>query len=512
MLLDGRPDVVGQRRRPPSRLAVAIACNPATPAPTMNTLAGVSVPAAVINMGNILGSVLGGQQHGVIAGHRGHRRQHVHALRPGDPGHQFEGEQGYPAAAKGSTALGSPSGSHRAMTIWPERNRPASSAPASGLAPAARIRRRTSAAKTSSREAAIRAPFSTYWLSGKPGGDAGAGLDDHLEARLHQGRARRPAPSPRDVRPGTFLWQLRQSWPDAVPSWIGFSERQRLCNYGIPATEVARKLIIMSQARRQKPLYRDSPLCHRWPATGGTSPSPSEGRGTGGFPGIAQIADPRLRVPLPRRRQVAKLHVSLLPAGAFSLVFGLTVGGFAPVPGHRGSRGGEFLRRRNHCELVMMKTYMAKAEEFEQKWLLVDATDKIVGRLASDIAMVLMGKHRPTYTPHVDTGDFVVVVNAEKVVFSGDKWDKKRVHVVHRLHRPAERDGPAPDGKTSRQDPRRSRPPDAAQEQAGREDALQAEDLRRRPSIRIKPKTPSPRNWESSNAARFPSPSGRGLG
>jgi large subunit ribosomal protein L13 len=73
-----------------------------------------------------------------------------------------------------------------------------------------------------------------------------------------------------------------------------------------------------------------------------------------------------------------------------------------------------------------MKTYVAKAEEFEQKWLLVDATDKIVGRLASDIAMVLMGKHRPTYTPHVDTGDFVVVVNAEKVVFSGDKWDKKQ--------------------------------------------------------------------------------------
>ena len=73
-----------------------------------------------------------------------------------------------------------------------------------------------------------------------------------------------------------------------------------------------------------------------------------------------------------------------------------------------------------------MKTYMAKAEQFENKWLLVDATDKIVGRLASDIATVLMGKHRPTYTPHVDTGDFVVVVNAEKIVFSGNKWDKKR--------------------------------------------------------------------------------------
>ncbi|HEV3004999.1 MAG TPA: 50S ribosomal protein L13 [Pirellulales bacterium] len=73
-----------------------------------------------------------------------------------------------------------------------------------------------------------------------------------------------------------------------------------------------------------------------------------------------------------------------------------------------------------------MKTYMAKPGEIEQKWWLVDATDKVVGRLASDIAMILMGKHRPTYTPHVDTGDYVVVVNAEKVAFTGKKWDQKR--------------------------------------------------------------------------------------
>lgn len=72
-----------------------------------------------------------------------------------------------------------------------------------------------------------------------------------------------------------------------------------------------------------------------------------------------------------------------------------------------------------------MKTYMAKPGEVEQKWWVVDATDKVVGRLASDIAMILMGKHRPTYTPHVDTGDFVVVVNADKVTFSGQKWDQK---------------------------------------------------------------------------------------
>jgi large subunit ribosomal protein L13 len=72
-----------------------------------------------------------------------------------------------------------------------------------------------------------------------------------------------------------------------------------------------------------------------------------------------------------------------------------------------------------------MTTYMAKPGAVEQKWLLVDATDKIVGRLASEIAVILMGKHRPTYTPHVDTGDFIVVVNCEKVRFTGKKWDLK---------------------------------------------------------------------------------------
>lgn len=72
-----------------------------------------------------------------------------------------------------------------------------------------------------------------------------------------------------------------------------------------------------------------------------------------------------------------------------------------------------------------MTTYIAKPGQVEQKWWLVDAADKVVGRLASDIAVVLMGKHRPTYTPHVDTGDFVVVVNADKVVMTGKKWAQK---------------------------------------------------------------------------------------
>ncbi len=70
-------------------------------------------------------------------------------------------------------------------------------------------------------------------------------------------------------------------------------------------------------------------------------------------------------------------------------------------------------------------TFVAKPGQIEQQWWLVDAEDQVVGRLASDLAMILMGKHRPTYTPHVDTGDYVVVVNAEKVKFTGSKWDKK---------------------------------------------------------------------------------------
>lgn len=74
---------------------------------------------------------------------------------------------------------------------------------------------------------------------------------------------------------------------------------------------------------------------------------------------------------------------------------------------------------------MMNKTFMAKAGDVEQRWWLVDANEKRVGRLASDIATILMGKHRPTYTPHVDTGDYVVVVNAEKVEFGGNKWQQK---------------------------------------------------------------------------------------
>ncbi len=76
--------------------------------------------------------------------------------------------------------------------------------------------------------------------------------------------------------------------------------------------------------------------------------------------------------------------------------------------------------------LVGTKSFLAKPGELHKKWWLVDASDKVVGRLATDIAMILMGKHHATYTPHVDTGDFVIVTNAAKVKFTGKKWQQKQ--------------------------------------------------------------------------------------
>ena len=72
-----------------------------------------------------------------------------------------------------------------------------------------------------------------------------------------------------------------------------------------------------------------------------------------------------------------------------------------------------------------MKTYMANSETVERKWYVVDAKGKTLGRLASEIAKILRGKNKPTYTPHVDTGDYVIVINAEKVEVTGKKADKK---------------------------------------------------------------------------------------
>ncbi len=72
-----------------------------------------------------------------------------------------------------------------------------------------------------------------------------------------------------------------------------------------------------------------------------------------------------------------------------------------------------------------MKTFSAKPLEVKRDWYVVDAADKILGRLASEIALRLRGKHKPEYTPHVDTGDYIIVINAEKLRLSGEKAGKK---------------------------------------------------------------------------------------
>ncbi|MBV6476492.1 MAG: 50S ribosomal protein L13 [Rhodocyclaceae bacterium] len=72
-----------------------------------------------------------------------------------------------------------------------------------------------------------------------------------------------------------------------------------------------------------------------------------------------------------------------------------------------------------------MKTFSAKPHEVERDWFVVDATDKVLGRLATEIARRLRGKHKPVYTPHVDTGDFIVVVNVEKLRVTGAKAEQK---------------------------------------------------------------------------------------
>ena len=75
-----------------------------------------------------------------------------------------------------------------------------------------------------------------------------------------------------------------------------------------------------------------------------------------------------------------------------------------------------------------MNTYMAKGETVERKWYVVDADGMVLGRLASQVAAILRGKNKPIYTPHVDTGDHVIIVNASKVTLTGNKLDKKKYY------------------------------------------------------------------------------------
>ncbi len=75
-----------------------------------------------------------------------------------------------------------------------------------------------------------------------------------------------------------------------------------------------------------------------------------------------------------------------------------------------------------------MKTYSAHTGEVDQKWYIVDAEGKTLGRIATHIATILRGKNKPTFTPHVDTGDFVVVINADKVAMTGNKWNDEKFY------------------------------------------------------------------------------------
>lgn len=75
-----------------------------------------------------------------------------------------------------------------------------------------------------------------------------------------------------------------------------------------------------------------------------------------------------------------------------------------------------------------MKTWNAKTDEVERKWFLIDASNKRVGRIATEIANILRGKNKPIYTPHVDTGDFVVVINTDKMELTGSKWQTKKFY------------------------------------------------------------------------------------
>ena len=77
-----------------------------------------------------------------------------------------------------------------------------------------------------------------------------------------------------------------------------------------------------------------------------------------------------------------------------------------------------------------MGTYTAKPQTVEREWLVVDATDKPLGRLASEVARRLRGKHKPVYTPHCDTGDYMIVINADKIAVTGNKLQDKKYHRV----------------------------------------------------------------------------------
>jgi large subunit ribosomal protein L13 len=84
--------------------------------------------------------------------------------------------------------------------------------------------------------------------------------------------------------------------------------------------------------------------------------------------------------------------------------------------------------RKNCTEVARVRTYSPKASEITRDWYIVDAEDLVLGRMATEVARILRGKHKPTFAPHLDSGDHVVIVNAEKVVLTSDKADRKLLH------------------------------------------------------------------------------------
>ena len=100
----------------------------------------------------------------------------------------------------------------------------------------------------------------------------------------------------------------------------------------------------------------------------------------------------------------------------------------ARLPCNERAETARAVTRHRFQKASVMKTYSAKPAEVEKKWIMIDAAGLVVGRLASIVALRLRGKHKPTYTPHVDDGDNVVIVNAEKIVLTGRKREKKVYH------------------------------------------------------------------------------------
>ena len=93
----------------------------------------------------------------------------------------------------------------------------------------------------------------------------------------------------------------------------------------------------------------------------------------------------------------------------------------------------------------MMKTYSAKAAELNPQWYVIDAEGQVLGRLASQIAQILRGKHKPTFTPHLLSGDFVVVINADKIAVTGKRLDQKMYYRHSQYPGGLKTDHPAPD-------------------------------------------------------------------